>query len=273
MTGPPTIAAMPKVRVGQIELFYQDDGHGEPIVWIHGLGIDHRVWGLQMPLFTQHFRCVTFDNRDAGQSDCSPDSYTIKMLADDVIRLMDALAIDNAHIVGLSMGGAIAQELAIAHPSRVRRLVLVSTYTSADRRGADLLNSFALMRARFSREEYARATSPWVFTYQDYLVPGLVESATTRFLEDPYFLPADIYARQVQAALSHFTEDRLSRITAPTLIVVGDDDLLTPMRFARILHEQIPGAKLAVISGGGHALVLTRAGEFNRLVLSFLKES
>lgn len=264
---------MPKVRVGQIELFYEEDGCGEPIVWIHGLGIDHRVWGLQMPLFTQHFRCLTFDNRDAGQSDRSPNSYTIKTMADDAVRLMDALAIDKAHVVGLSMGGAVAQELAIAYPARVQRLVLVSTYTSSDRRGADVLNSFALMRTRFSREEYARATSPWVFTYQDYLTPGFVDLATARFMEDPYFLPADVYPRQVEAALSHFTEDRLSRITAPTLIVAGDDDLLTPMRFARTLHEYIPGATLAVIQGGGHAFILTHAGEFNRLVLSFLKNS
>jgi 3-oxoadipate enol-lactonase len=261
---------MPQVRVGQIKLFYEDDGHGEPIVWIHGLGIDHRVWGLQMPLFAQHFRCLAFDNRDAGQSDRSPGSYTIKTMADDTIGLMDALAIDKAHIVGLSMGGAITQELAIAYPARVKRLVLVSTYTSADRRGADVLNSFALMRARFSREEYAHATSPWVFTYRDYLTPGLVDLATTRFMEDPYFLPADVYARHVEAALSHFTEDRLSRIAAPTLIVAGDDDLLTPLRFARTLHEHIPGATLTVIQGGGHAFILTHAEEFNRLVLSFL---
>jgi pimeloyl-ACP methyl ester carboxylesterase len=264
---------MPKVRVGQVELFYEEDGRGEPIIWIHGLGLDHRVWGLQIPRFTPHFRCLTFDNRDAGQSDRSPSPYTIKSLADDAIGLMDALAIDKAHIVGLSMGGAIAQELAIAYPVRVKRLVLVATYTSSDRRGADILKSFALMRARFSREEYARATMPWVFTYQNYRTPGLVDLAIARFLEDPYFTPADVYARQVEAALSHSAEDRLSRIVAPTLIVVGDDDILTSMRFARTLHERIPGARLEVIQSGGHALVLTHADEFNRLVLSFLQES
>jgi 3-oxoadipate enol-lactonase len=261
---------MSQVQVGHIEFFYQEDGHGEQVVWIHGLGIDHRIWALQMPLFTQHFRCLAFDNRDAGQSDRSPGSYTIQTMADDVIRLMDALAIDQAHIVGISMGGAVAQELAIAHPTRVKRLVLVSTYTSTDRRGADILHSFALMRARFSREEYARATSPWVFTYEDYRIPGLAESVITRLLEDPYFLPADVYARQIEAARSHFTEDRLSQITAPTLIVAGDEDLMTPMRFSRTLHEGIPGATLAVIRGGGHALVLTHAEELNRIVLSFL---
>lgn len=262
---------MPKVRVGQIEFFYQEDGHCEPVFWIHGLGIDHRIWALQIPLFSRHFRCLAFDNRDAGQSDRSPGSYTIQTIADDAIRLMDALAIDQAHIVGISMGGAVAQELAIAYPTRVKRLVLVSTYTSTDRRGTDILNSFALMRARFSREEYARATSPWVFTYEDYRIPGLAESVITRFLEDPYFLPSDVYARQIEAARSHFTEDRLSQITAPTLIVAGDEDLMTPMRFSRTLHERIPGAKLEVIRGGGHALVITHAEEFNRIVLSFLK--
>lgn len=263
---------MPKVRVGQIELFYEEEGQGDPVVWIHGLGIDHQVWALQISTFAQHFRCLAFDNRDTGESDRSPDRYTMKTLVDDTIGLMDALAIDRAHIVGLSMGGAIAQELAITHPARVNRLVLVSTYTSSDRRGADVLNSFALMRTRFSPEEYARATMPWVFSYDEYQIPGLVDLAIARFEDDPHFPSADVYTRQVEAALSHFSEDRLSRIAAPTLIVAGDEDLMTPMRFTRTLHERIPGAKLAVIPGAGHALILTRAGEFNRLALSFLQE-
>lgn len=273
MTFPSTIRAMPKTRVDQLQFFYNQDGHGDHVVWIQGLGLNHHAWALQMPLFTQHCRCLTFDNRDTGQSDRSPSPYTIRTMADDTVGLMDALAIQKAHIVGISMGGAIAQELAINYPARVRRLVLAATYTSADPRGADLLNSFVLMRARFSREEYLRATSPWVFTHQDYRIPGLVESAIEQIMEDPYFLPANVYARQVEAALSHFTEDRLDQIKAPTLIVAGDEDTLTPMRFARTLHERIPGAKLAVIRGAGHALILTHAEEFNHLALPFLREA
>jgi 3-oxoadipate enol-lactonase len=264
---------MPKVRVGGIQMFYREDGHGDHVVWIQGLGLDHRGWALQIPLFAQHYCCLTFDNRDAGQTDRSPSPYTIKTMADDTIRLMDALAIKQAHIVGLSMGGAIAQELAINHPGRVRRLVLVATYTSGDPRGTDLLSSFVLMRARFSRAEYLRAIGPWIYSYQDYLIPGLVESAIKKGLEDLYFLPAKVYARQVEAATGHFTEDRLKQIHAPTLIVAGDEDLLTPMRFARTLHDGIPAAKLVVLQGTGHALIWTRAEEFNNLVLSFLQEA
>jgi 3-oxoadipate enol-lactonase len=264
---------MPKVRVGDIQMFYREDGHGDHVVWIQGLGLDHRGWALQIPFFVQHFCCLTFDNRDAGQSDRSPGAYTIKTMADDTIRLMDALAIKQAHIVGLSMGGAIAQELAINYPARVKRLVLVATYTSGDPRGTDLLNSFVLMRARFSREEYLRAIGPWVYSYQDYLIPGLVELAIKRGVEDPYFLPAKVYARQVEAATSHFTEDRLKQIQAPTLIVAADEDLLTPMRFAKTLHEAIPGARLAVLQGTGHGLIWTHAEELNTLALSFLNEA
>jgi pimeloyl-ACP methyl ester carboxylesterase len=263
---------VPKVRVGDIEIFYREEGHGEHVVWIQGLGLDHRGWALQVPFFSQHFRCLTFDNRDAGQSSRSRSAYTIKTMADDTIGLMDALAIKQAHIVGLSMGGAIAQELAINHPARVRRLVLVATYTSGDPRGSALLSSFVQMRARFSREEYLRAIAPWIFSYQDYLIPGLVESVVKRGLEDPHFPPPKVYARQVEAVTGHYTEDRLGQIQAPTLIVAGDEDILTPMRFARRLHREIPHARLQVIQGAGHGFVWSRAEEFNPLVLSFLKE-
>jgi len=263
---------MPKVRVGDIQMFYREDGHGDHVVWVQGLGLDHRGWALQIPLFAQHFCCLTFDNRDAGQSDRSASAYSIRTMADDTIRLMDALAIKQAHIVGLSMGGAIAQELAINYPGRVRRLVLAATYTSGDPRGTDLLHSFVLMRARFSREEYLRAIGPWVYSYQEYLIPGLVESAIKKGAEDPYFLPTKVFARQVEAATTHFTEDRLKQIQAPTLIVAGEEDLLTPMRFARTLQKEIPGARLTVLQGTGHVLIWTRAEEFNNLALAFLKE-
>jgi pimeloyl-ACP methyl ester carboxylesterase len=129
------------------------------------------------------------------------------------------------------------------------------------------------MRARFTREEYLRATSPWLFSYQDYLIPGLIESAVKKGMEDPYFLPSRVYARQVEALTGHFTEDRLKQITAPTLIVAGEDDVLTPMRFARTLHENIPGATLTVFQGTGHGLIWARADELNALLLSFLKET
>lgn len=242
------------------------------MIWIQGLGLDHRGWVLQIPLFAQCFCCLTFDNRDAGQSDRSSVPYTIKTMADDTIRLMDALSIARAHIVGLSMGGAIAQELAINYPARVRRLVLSGTYTSGDPRGTDLLNSFVLMRARFNREEYLRAISPWVYSYQDYLIPDFIESAIRKGVRDPFFLPAKVYARQVEAATTHCAEDRLRDIQAPTLIVAAEDDALTPMRFAKTLHKEIPGARLAVIQGAGHGMIWSHAEEFNAIVMSFLKE-
>jgi 3-oxoadipate enol-lactonase len=263
---------MPKVRVGDIEIFYREEGDGDHVVWIQGLGLDHRGWGLQIPAFSQHFRCLTFDNRDAGQSGRSPGPYTVTTMADDTVGLMDALAIRHAHVVGLSMGGAIAQEIAINHPARVRRLVLAATYTAGDPRGTALLNSFVQMRARFTREEYLRAIMPWIFSYEDCSIPGLIDSFISNGMRDPMFVPAKVYARQVEAATTHFTEDRLKQIQAPTFIVAGEDDILTPTRFATTLRDQIPDARLAVLQGAGHGFIWSRPEEFNAGVLAFLKD-
>lgn len=263
---------MPKARIGEIELFYQVTGQGDPILWISGLGGDHRSWALQVAEFSSRFRCITFDNRDVGQSASAPSSsYTIRDMAADAAGLLAHLEMPLAHVVGWSMGGAIAQELAINHPDQVRSLSLVATYHQGDPRGTDIMTTFALLRQRLSPEEYQRATGPWVYTYEEYLVPGLVDSLRQRTQENTYPQSPEAYARQSRATMNHDAADRLAVIRCPTLVVAGEGDILTPLWFAYALRDGIPGARLATIAQAGHGLVWTKAQELNRLLLEFIQ--
>src|SRR5918999_4111134 len=113
---------MPKVRVGDIEMFYVEAGRGDPLVLIMGFSGDHLAWGFQLPAFAERYRVIAFDNRGAGQTDTPDHPYTTRMMADDTVGLMDKLGVGHAHVLGASMGGMIAQELALHHPERVRSL-------------------------------------------------------------------------------------------------------------------------------------------------------
>ncbi len=264
---------MPKVRVaGGFELFYRESGQGEPILWIMGLGNDHRGWAYQVPAFRDRFRCITYDNRDVGQSHLADGPYTVADLAEDAVGLLDALGVERAHVVGFSMGGAQAQELAIRHSERVRRLVLCNTYTSRDARGTAVFRGQAFLRERLGREEYQRVTLPSVYTYRDYERPGFIEQTIQAILNDPHPQPQEAYARQVEATVSFDSEDRLGQVQAPALLLFGEEDVLTPLRFARALEAGIPNATLRLVPGAGHGLPWSHPEEFNRIVRTFLEE-
>lgn len=264
---------LPHIKLPDLSIYYESAGDGEPVLWIAGLGSDHSVWTSHVDFFRQAYRCVTFDNRDAGQSDRASGNYTIRDMADDAKNLMDALGIASAHVVGLSMGGAIAQELAISYPQRVRTLALVCTYTRGDPRGTEIMNSWMLMRERFSSQEYYRAILPWLFSHQEYLMPGLVENYLKTAQENPYPQAPEAFARQVKAVTTFDSEARLKDILAPTLIVAGDEDILTPLRFARTLKKEIPDSRLVIIEGAGHGLTRSRPQEFRQALLAFLEKN
>ncbi len=263
---------MPKVNVGSLELFYQQAGSGAPVLFISGMGSDHTMWGYQVRAFKGSYRCVCFDNRDVGRSSQAAAPYSVRDIAADVVGLLDALGIEKAHVVGWSMGGAIAQELVINHSQRVRSLCLIATYTSGDPRGSANLNAWKLLRQRLSPREYQEAIYPWVFTWRDYLKPGLVESFIQKAVDNPYPQSQAAYERQVDAVLGHNAEDRLHLIPSPTLVLAGEEDILAPLRFSRILAERIPSARLEVIREAGHALIWTHAEAVNQALRGFLED-
>jgi len=263
---------MPLVTLNSMSMYYREEGDGFPVVLMNGLGSDHRGWSQQIEALRTRFRCIAFDNRDVGRSDRAQAPYNIADMAGDARELLDKLGVAEAHFVGFSMGAAIAQEFVLAHPERVRSLVLMNAYTSSDPRGAALFSGWKLLRRNLTLEEYYRATFPWVYTHQEYRIPGLIDRTVQALTQDPLAQEADAFCRQVDATLTFFSEDRLDRIAAPTLLIFGEDDLLTPLRFAKVLAERIPHAELHVIPGTGHGLLWTRAAEVNSMLVSFLEK-
>ena len=262
---------MPSVNAGGVELFYRDDGAGQPVLFVQGLGVDHRGWGAVTRPLAERFRCISYDNRDVGRSSTVDTPYDVLDMVGDALGLLDALGITQADIVGTSMGGVIAQEIAIRHPQRVRKLALVTTYTSGDPRGSAIFEGQALLRRTLSREDYCRATFWSVYSHQDYRrEDGFVETMIARTVGNDLWQPQDAYERHVRAVLSVRTEGRLHEIAAPTLILAGAEDILTPLRFSQILVREIPNSRLEVIDGAGHGLIWSHAERVVELVGEFL---
>ena len=248
---------MPKIKVNGLNMYYELFGEGQPLVFISGLGGDHLNWKMtQVPYFTAAgYRCLLFDNRDVGQTDESPvASYTIRQCAEDLAGLLVHLRINHAHILGASMGGRIAQELAINFPELVRSLTLVCTSSLSDPITHYRIASWRNARVKFSLEEFYEMLGVWLFTYRFYEKPEALKMFRQAALGNPNPQSVSGYLRQCDAILAHNTLDRLSRITALTLVIVGDEDIVNPPRQSRLLAEKISGATLTGLSGFPKAL-------------------
>jgi 3-oxoadipate enol-lactonase len=262
---------VPGIRVGDIEIYHEIHGRGEPLLLIMGLGSDLAGWMFQVHEFSKRYRVIVFDNRGVGRTD-SPDApYSIPMMAGDAAGLMDALDVGSAHVLGISMGGFIAQELALRRPRLVRSLILAATGTHVDARGAFQLDVWRrLIEAGGNRELYIRESLPWLFTDRFFENGRVVDGMIKMRLSYPYPQPADAYARQVEACLSFDSRGRLGEIMAPTLIVAGEKDVLFPPERSRELAEGIGGAEIVVLEGGAHGFTIEIPEAFNGTVLSFL---
>ena len=262
---------MPRVRVGDIDMYYLEAGAGEPLVLIMGFSGDHTAWGFRIRAFADAYRVIAFDNRGAGQTDAPDTPYTIRMMAGDTIGLMDALGIDRAHVLGVSMGGMIAQEIALTHPQRVRSLHLGCTLARPDGYSRARGDAWTEIRTRLSPEAALRAIFLWLFapaTYNER--PELVEQLLQGALANPYRQSLTGFLRQRDAIGTHDTLERVGAIRCPTLVTVAEDDILVPPRFSRELAERIPGADLKLVERAGHVYFWERPDAFNALCLDFL---
>ena len=258
---------MPLAKVNSINISYQVEGEGDPLVMIMGFAGGRSGWMRQIRFFRKYYRVITFDNRGAGKSDRPPGPYSTRIMADDTVKLMDLLGIGQAHIMGLSMGGMIAQELAINYPNRVMKLVLASTYACQDETSGD-----TAQQARFLQltpEKRVGAMVSLAFNRPFYrFVIGLLAGIATRFTKAPVDAGTE---GQSEACRKHNTLERLSSITAPTLVIVGTRDRLIKPVSSRVIADRIPNAKLVEVEGGSHYLSFEMNNVFNREVLSFLR--
>jgi pimeloyl-ACP methyl ester carboxylesterase len=265
---------MPKVKVGDINMYYEIHGEGEPLVFIVGLGANLSASFLDIPAFSHRYKVVLFENRGAGRSDAPAVPYTMAMMADDTVGLMDVIGIDNAHIMGRSLGGMIAQHIALLHPRRVKSLILMSTDCGGPHYKSDpeYMNFFSDTEQmnKLSPEERYRQNMRWLVS-QEFIDsnPAIIRESFDNQAQYP--TPPQGFAGQMQAIEGHNTYDHLPEIKAPTLIIHGDADQVNPMENARTLASRIPGAELVVMKNMRHLFMLEAQDETTRIILNFLK--
>jgi pimeloyl-ACP methyl ester carboxylesterase len=266
---------MPRVSAGSINMFYEMSGDGPPLLLIPGLTADHSGWMLQVSAFVAAgYRCIAIDNRDVGQSDESPsERYTIRDMADDAAALLDRIGSGPVHVIGYSMGGMIAAELALSHPARVTTLSLCATDAGQDPLVASWLNSMMMLRPKCDTREFCQVLAPWVFSPRFLAQPSAVEAIIGAIVANPFPQTVNGCIRQCQAILTHDVRSRLGSITMPTHVVSAGGDIILPPANSRVLAEGIRGSRLTVLPHLGHAALWEDAAAFNDAVLSFLNET
>lgn len=255
-----------------IKMNYQQQGTGDPLIFIMGTSGSIPTWAGFEDRFTDDYNVITFDNRGMGESERGDGEISVRSMAEDVSALMQALDIPKAHIFGWSLGSAVAQELAINHPDQVLSLVLYATWARCDGFQTSLLSALRYPYAMRNLEVASTATglafSPETLNRPDleeFLAPVLAGSPQTE-------LAMQTTVEQWDADLVHNTEDRLGTITVPTLVVVGEQDLLTPPWQSKKVADAIPGAEYHVMTGGGtgHGLHIEQPEALSALMSDFL---
>ncbi len=258
---------MPLAQVNHIHLYYEETGRGQPVVLIHGLGSCADDWAWQIPPLAGSFRVITLDLRGHGRSDKPAQPYTVALFAADVAALLDTLDLRSAHVIGLSLGGCVAQQLALDFPARVERLVLVNTFARLDM-GDPLAAALLIVRmgvlSLVGLPMQARLVARRLFPKP--------EQAPLRSMAQQRIAANDpaAYRRSLAAVRAFDVLEQLPRITCPTLVIAGDRDTTVPLRAKQLLAARIPQARLEIIQDSGHATPIDQVEAFNHLVLEFL---
>jgi pimeloyl-ACP methyl ester carboxylesterase len=264
-------AVMPLSHLAHADLFHQETGEGEPLLFLNGLSGDHLYWRSQFRAFGKKYRCLAVDNRDVGQSSYAAGPYTLRDLAGDLIEWMDQLDLPWANVVGLSLGGAIAQELALAAPERVKSLVLISTLARADDWFRGTLRAFEVIRRQAADTPvFFDIILPWWVSYRFFEDSERASWLRMLLRQSPHPQRKDGFLRQLEALAEHDTANRLHQIACPVLVMAGEDDSVAPVRYSRRIQELIPHAQLVILHGVGHAPALEDAGQFNARLAEFL---
>jgi len=263
---------MPRVQADSIALNYTRRGSGVPLLLIMGFGASAAMWDdAFVDLLAPHFDVITVDNRGTGESEKRDEEIDMATLADDAANLLTALSLERAHVFGVSMGGMIAQEFALRHPARLRRLVLGCTnHGGAEtvRASPEVVELLLPQRGVSPREAIQR-------TYAAMVTPETLANESA-FLDDmagrmlAHATPVFVFRRQMEAIGRFDASERLHEISAPTLVIAGDRDCLVPPQNAELLAAAIPQARLAIIPGAAHNFFWEARPRTAQLVTEFL---
>jgi 3-oxoadipate enol-lactonase len=254
-----------------VRIHYRSFGRpdGAPLLLLHGLGSDNSGWVLQRRAFGAKYRCIAVDNRGTGRSDAPHGAYSLEQMAADAVTVLDHAGIVSAHVMGASMGGVLAQILAVTHPGRVRSLVLACTACRLQQWRRELFEGWIVQAQAGGMRTFISRNLNWLvgprslrrlWPFAQLVAPVAVRA------------PVHGFVGQCRALLTVDEQwrDQLRAISVPTLVIVGSQDILTPVADSELIASAIPGARLAVVRGGAHGFMVEHAATFNATVLGFL---
>lgn len=265
--------AMGYCACGNVPIYWEESGTGPNLLLVSGLGGGTWSWYGQVPFFERHYRTITFDNRGAGRSGMPPGPYSIRQFANDTLCLLDSLNVVDVFVAGLSMGGMIAQELALMAPRRVRALLLGCTHFGGELRippDPDAIRTL-VSNGGLTTEQIIDKNLPLFFSEDCRRShPELIASYRRVQLSIPE-QPLHAFEAQLKAIQSHDCSERFPRIEAPTLLVTGSQDILVPRENTFLMAEKLPHAEVVVIPGAGHALHVECCDELNEIAHHFFQ--
>jgi pimeloyl-ACP methyl ester carboxylesterase len=266
---------MPKVKINDIAMNYEQQGTGEPLVLIPYLAADNACYAFQVAEYAKHFTCISVDPRGVGETDKPSGPYSTQLLADDIAAFMQAIGIERAHVAGLSLGAATGTWVAAKYPDKVKSLSLHSNWTKTDPFLKAVVESWQTIAKGLSSvtEMVIQGIFPWCFTPELYAAkPDYIESLAA-FVRSRPAMPLETFLQQSNAVIGHDAEAQLDKITAPTQITFGRYDLVTSTRFSDVLKNNIAKNEMIVFEGCSHAPIYENVSAFNHKTLEFLRRN
>jgi pimeloyl-ACP methyl ester carboxylesterase len=259
---------MPFIENSGAKIYWDERGQGDPVLLIMGLGYPSDMWHRTRPILDQRYRTLTLDNRGVGRSEMPPGPYGIDLMASDALAVLDAAGVSKAHVFGISMGGMIAQELALRNPDRVRSLILGCTASGGPTavRAEPEVTQLLTARGVMTPEQAAEAAIPYIYD------PSTPRS---RIDEDiairrPWFPRPEAYMAQLMGILAWEAYSRLPQIHIPTLVIHGEHDRLVPPGNGQLIAQRIPDAKLVMLPNASHIFPTDQSEAAHRAILDFL---
>lgn len=261
---------MPQTLVNNINLYYEIHGEGDPLVLIPGIGSDHSRWLGVLEYFKKYFKVILFDPRDTGRSDATDCHYTTATVAEDLAALLKELNIKKAHIVGHSMGGAIAQYIAILYPNLVNKLVLYSTFAKIRIRSVLIMKyNVELLNNGVDPQLAFRNIIFWLYSNTLLSDENKIQQQIDNMLSNPFPQSLEAFGRQLVAGEEHNSKAELSKIKTKTLIIAGENDIMTTKADLNDLITGIPHAQIKTFPMMGHCTHIEMPGEFAETIKTF----
>jgi pimeloyl-ACP methyl ester carboxylesterase len=264
---------MPKVKVNNLTINYDQQGTGEPLILVPYLAADYACYAFQVAEYAKHFTCISIDLRGTGASDKPEGAYSTELFADDVAAFMQALGIPNAHVSGLSLGAACGMWLAAKYPNKVKSLSLHSGWAKTDAFVKTVAEGFQVTAKALGSvaEMVILSIFPWCFTPELYAARPEYIQSLAGFVRSRPAQPLAAFLQQSNAVIAHDVSAQLGQITAPTQVTFGRHDVVTSTRFADQITGSIRGSELLIFEDCSHAPIYEKVEEFNQKTLAFLR--